>query len=153
MFQSPGVDYRMVALGAVLPLAEVLAGRVLILHTLAGAIVTLTVVMFSTVGRRLVRRRWLGLPIGLLVHLVLDGSFSDPSTFWWPLRGFDLAGQGPPELDRGLGLLLLMEAVGGAVIWWFTTRFELLAPEHRARFLRTGQLPRETVGDRPEPTC
>ncbi len=153
VFQSPGVDYRMVALGAVLPLIEVVFDRIMILHTLLGAILALTIVMFATVGRRLVRRRWLGLPIGLLLHLVLDGTFSDANLFWWPFLGLGLEGAGPPELDRGWGLLLGMEVVGLAALWWFAARFELLTARNRAGSLRTGQLPRETVGDRPEPTC
>jgi len=153
VFQSPGIDYRMVAAGALLPLVEVVADRIVILHTLLGPILAMTIVMFATVGRRLVRRRWLGVPIGLFLHLALDGSFSNADSFWWPFLGFDLEGQAPPELGRGLGLLLLMEAAGLVAIRWFVGRFGLLVPANRRGFLRTGHLPREAAGERPEPTC
>ena len=43
--------------------------------------------MLATRGRRLVRRQWLGLPIGMYLHLVLDLSWTRSETFWWPFLG------------------------------------------------------------------
>ena len=41
----------------------------------------------ATRGRRLARRQWLGLPIGMYLHLVLDLSWTRSQTFWWPFLG------------------------------------------------------------------
>ena len=51
VFGSSGVDYRIVALGSVLPLAENPTGSPWVLHTLVGSVVLLTAVMALTAGR------------------------------------------------------------------------------------------------------
>jgi hypothetical protein len=140
VFQSPALDYRMVALGAVLPLLDGLTGGVWFLHTLLAPIVVLVIVMLATRHRRLMRRRWLGIPIGMLVHLVLDGVWTDTHEFWWPLFGTSFEGK-LPEVDRG-GLLLVLELLGLAAIAWGWRRFGLDDARARSQFLRTGQLPR-----------
>ena len=120
VFRSPALDHRLVALGAALPLVEVVAGRPLVLHTLAGAVVVLVVVMAATRRRRLARRRWLGLPIGLFLHLVLDGAWSDRRLFWWPFDGVAFADRPLPELDRPLVALVVQELIGvAALVWWW----------------------------------
>jgi hypothetical protein len=145
VFQSPALDYRMVALGSVLPVVELPFGAGP-LHSLVAPTLVLVVVMLATRGRRLVRRRWLGLPIGMYLHLVLDLAWTRSGTFWWPFLGWDL-GQGTAfELDRG-AWTLLMELVAVAVGVWAWRRFGLDDPERRRRFLRTGQLDRELLGD------
>lgn len=142
VFRSPMADHRMVALGALLPLLEALTGGPRVLHTLLGAVVALGVVMGLTRGRRLVRRRWLGIPIGLFLHLVLDGAFTRSELFWWPFLGFDLGGGGLPELDRPLGVIVLLEVLGAAACWWCYQAFDLGNPRRREQFLRTGQIDR-----------
>lgn len=143
VFDSPAVDYRMVMAGAVLPVAEVALGRPGPLHSLVTAVLFLTGVMLVTRGRRLVRRRWLGLPIGLLAYLVLSGTFADTEAFWWPLRGIALSDSPPPELARGV-LSVVLEVVGvGVGLWWYR-RVGLDDPDARTAFRRTGQLPRST---------
>ncbi|MBS1838994.1 MAG: hypothetical protein JST64_14970, partial [Actinobacteria bacterium] len=101
----------------------------------------LVVVMLATVHRRLVRRRWLGLPIGMYMHLVLDGAFTLTATFWWPFLGWSFTGGAAPEVARGVWSLL-MEVAGLAVGWWAWRRFGLDDPVRRSRFVRTGQLDR-----------
>ena len=145
VFSSPALDYRVVMLGSVLPLLDGLSGGAWVLHTLAGSVVALALVMLVTRGRRLVRRRWLGIPIGMFVHLVLDGVWASTHLFWWPAFGVGFDGESLPETTRG-GLVVVMEVVGLAVLVWGARRFGLLEPEGRERFLRTGQLPREAVG-------
>ena len=147
VFDSPAVDYRMVMLGSVLPVAEVVLGRPGPMHSLITAVAVLAGVMIATRGRRLVRRRWLGLPIGLFAHLVLSGTFTDTAAFWWPLSGISLSDAQPPELGRG-ALSLLLEVVGVAAgVWWYR-RVGLDEPSARTTFRRTGQLPR-VVARRP----
>ena len=71
VFSSPALDYRLVMLGAVLPVAEGFVGGPWILHTLLAPVVVMAVVMLLTQNRRLVRRQWLGLPIGLFMYCLL----------------------------------------------------------------------------------
>ncbi len=48
VFRSPALDYRLVMLGAVLPVGEIVFGGPRLLHTLLFAVVLLTVVMLAT---------------------------------------------------------------------------------------------------------
>jgi hypothetical protein len=150
VFRSPMADHRMVAVGVLLPLVEALTGGPRVLHTLLGAVAALGLVMAVTRGRRLVRRRWLGIPIGLFLHLVLDGAFTRAELFWWPFLGFDLGGGGLPELDRPLGVVLLLEVLGAGACWWCYQAFGLADRGRRDRFLRTGQIDRSLLPPGPE---
>lgn len=145
VFRSPALDYRVVALGALLPLVEVVAGGPKVLHTLLGAVVALTVVMVATRRRRLVRRRWLGIPIGMFLHLALDGAFTRAELFWWPFLGWSFGGGGLPELDRPLPVVVLLELAGAAACWWCYRTFGLDDPARRQAMLRTGQVDRSLV--------
>jgi hypothetical protein len=140
VFQSPALDYRLVLLGTVVPLLDAVTGGPWVLHTLVASVVVLVVVMLTTQRRRLVRRRWLGLPIGMFIHLVLDGAWADTDVFWWPAFG-SFGNDRLPELDRG-GLSVVMELVGVVALLYSWNRFGLRERAARDRFLRTGQLPR-----------
>jgi membrane-bound metal-dependent hydrolase YbcI (DUF457 family) len=145
VFRSPMVDYRLVAAGAVLPLAEVVTGGPRLLHTLLGAVLALTVVMLLTVRRRLVRRRLLGVPIGLFLHLVLDGTWTDRGLFWWPVFGSRLGRGSLPELDHPLVVGLLLEALAIAAAVWAWRRYGLDDAGNRRRLLSTGHLDRRVL--------
>ncbi len=150
VFQSPAIDYRMVALGAVIPVAEVPFGAGP-LHSLLLPTLVLAVVMLATRGRRLIRRQWLGLPIGMYLHLVLDLSWTRADTFWWPALGVDPGWGEAFELSRGpMSLVMELVAIGMGV--WAWRRFGLDDSERRDRFLRTGQLDRDAVGPPGGPT-
>ena len=144
VFRSPSADYRLVALGSVLPLVELPIGEPRVLHGLAGAALTLAVVMFAARGNRLAQRRWLGVPIGMLLHLVLDGAWADTEAFWWPATGLDWSDAELAELGRG-ALDLVLELIGLATCWWLYRRFRLDEPDRRAEFVRTGRLGRDIV--------
>lgn len=153
VFQTPTIDFRMVALGAVIPLIDAVMGGPRVLHTLLAPVVALAVVMAATVGHRLRRRKWLGVPIGMFLHLVLDGTWSDEELFWWPLFGTEFTMDGLAEWSRG-GVGLLMEVAGLAAIWWMVARFDLTDPQRRRRFLRDGQLDRSLFpSDHAPPSC
>ncbi|MEO6988258.1 MAG: hypothetical protein ABI239_06380 [Aquihabitans sp.] len=139
VFQSPAIDYRTVILGALLPWIEVLAGGPKLLHSVVGAVALLCVVMLATRNRRLLRRRLLGIPIGLFCHLVLDGSFTRTETFWWPLAGTEFASGQLPELSH-LGVSLALEIVGVAMAFWAWRLFGLGDPAVRRRFIEDGRL-------------
>lgn len=144
VFDSPSLDYRLVMVGAVLPVAEVVLGRPGPLHSLVTAVVVLTAVMLGTRGRRLLRRRLLGLPIGLLAYLVFSGTWADTDAFWWPVSGMDLSEAEPPELARG-AVTVVLEVAGIALALWWSRRVGLDRPAHRAEFLRSGRLPRSAT--------
>ncbi|MFQ5516992.1 MAG: metal-dependent hydrolase, partial [Acidimicrobiia bacterium] len=67
-------------------------------HTLVFSVVLLVAVIMLTRPATVVRRQWLGLPIGTLLHLVLDGMWSSPETGWWPLAGSSLLVMEPSTL-------------------------------------------------------
>lgn len=148
VFRSPALDYRLVMLGAVLPLVEGPLGGPWVLHTLAGAVGTLAAVMLATGHRRLLRRQLIGLPIGLMLHLALDGTFTRAELFWWPVLGGEALGSGGlPGLDRSVLAWVLLEIVGIASAVWAWHRFGLGDPGRRRDFLRTGQLDRRLTGE------
>ena len=144
VFQSPALDYRMVALGSVIPVVEAPFGNGP-LHSLLAPTAVLLVVMLATRQRRLVRRRWLGLPIGMYMHLVLDLAFTRTDTFWWPFLSRSFTPGDSPELSRGVWSVVL-EVIGIAVGVWAYRRFGLGDPQRRRRFIHTGQLDRTVAG-------
>lgn len=139
VFRSPANDYRFVIAGALLPVVEGLLGGPLLLHSVLGAMGVLVVIMAATRHRRILRRRLLGIPIGMMCHLVLDGSFTQTDVFWWPLRGWSGASGQIPEWEH-LGLSLVLEAVGIALAVWAWRLFELGDADNRRRFLEDGRL-------------
>ena len=148
VFDSPAVDYRIVMLGAVAPIFEGAVGGPWVLHTLAGSVAVFAVVVVATRGRRLLARRAIGLPIGLLLHLVLDGTWLSSSLFWWPFGGGSPLGQGRiPEFDH-VGTSVVLEVVGVGCAIFLVRRFELTRPDRRREFVRTGRLSREVMRSR-----
>ena len=144
VFDSPTIDYRLVAAGGVLPLAETVTGRPLLLHTLLGSVLLLGLVMAATVGRRVLRRRLLGVPIGTFMFLVASGVWTRTDLFWWPVAGLDGIAAAPvPEFDRSPVVLVALELVGIAATVWVVRRFELTKAPNRSQLLATGRLPRE----------
>ena len=97
--------------------------------------------MVATIGRRSWRRRLLAVPMGMLVHLVLDGVWTDTAVFWWPVRGWSLAHAGRlPSLAHPVGLTAVEEVAGAAALLWCWIHFRLTERDRRMRFLRTGRL-------------
>lgn len=144
VFRSPALDHRMVMAGSVLPLVELFAGRPMVLHTLVGATAAMALVMALTHRRRLLRRRWLGIPVGLYAHLVLDGTWTDKNLFWWPFFGWGFVDRSFPEI-RPWPLVVVLELAGVAALWWMIRTFDLTEPSRRDDFLRTGRLGRDLV--------
>jgi hypothetical protein len=139
VFRSPALDLRVVMAGSLLALLDGLFGGPRVLHSMTGAVVALLVVMLATRRRRLLRRVLLGIPIGLFVHLLLDGAWVDTDTFWWPFTGWSFDDDQLPEVARG-GWTILMEVVGAAALWYGYRTFGLADPARRERFFRTGRV-------------
>lgn len=141
VFQSPGLDYRLVALGGLLPLlVDLPFGEQAVGHSLLASTALLAVVMAMTAGRgrRLARRRLISLPIGAYAGLVLSGAWRSSEVFLWPAFGW--AFDGDVALIAGAPAVFVLEALGAAALWWVVTRGALLDRSARAEFLRSGRL-------------
>lgn len=158
VFKDPAMDLRFVILGALLPnlidkplgsilLTEQLGSSRVYAHTLAAPVIVLLVVMLATRRGTSRRRSWLGLPIGWLLHVFLDGQWLDPEAFWWPFLGHDFPAMGEPGLwDVLLAHLtspvsLVTEAVGLAYVVVIYRRARLGDPAPRQAFLTKGTIP------------
>lgn len=140
VFRDPAIDFRIVVLGVLVPdLADVWFGGARLAHTLLGPVTVLAVVMLATRRSRSHRRRWLALPIGMLIHLVVDGAWVNAETFWWPFLGSELSGP-LPALDRPIALVVALEVAGAGALAWFWVRFSLSEEGPRRRFASTGRV-------------
>lgn len=139
VFQSAGVDYRTVALGALIPLLDVVVGHQALGHTLLAPTAALGVVMGATAGRgrRRARRRAIGVPIGWYLGVALSGAFASKDGFWWPAFGTDF---GSRPVWPPLGIAVALEALGIAGMVWGWSRFGLHDPRRRVAFARDGRL-------------
>lgn len=139
VFRDPAIDHRLVVAGALLPdLVDLLAaGRPAYAHALVAPVAALFVVMAATPGRRVLRRRFLALPIGMFLHLVLDGTWTRSEVLWWPFLGTDFPAG---SLWPPLALALAEEVAGAAALVWFVRRFRLTEMASRQTFLRSGRL-------------
>jgi membrane-bound metal-dependent hydrolase YbcI (DUF457 family) len=142
VFTDPRFDYRPLVVGALLPdLVDAPFGGARAMHSLTTPVVLVVVAMAVSVGRRQLRRRLLAVPIGILLHIVFDGAFTDTHVFWWPFSG-GFHGARLPIVERGIALDVLLEAIGLALVVWSWRAFGLADPERRRWFVRTGQLTR-----------
>ena len=145
VFHDPAIDYRVLLLGAVLPdLVDPFFGGARVLHSVTFSIVLLVAVMLATIGHRAARRRWLFLPIGTFLHLVLDGAFTRTKVFWWPFAGGSFGDAPLPSIERGWWNVML-ELAGLVAILWFVRRFDLTDRGRWRTFVRTGRLDRSLV--------
>lgn len=151
VFGSAAVDYRLVMFGAIIPDIELLWGGPWIMHTLLFPAGVMALIMIAATGKRLVQRRWLGLAIGLLLHLVFDGTWRLTTLFWWPFFGQTLHDGHAPSLPP-LAIVVLMEIVGAVILIWAWRRFGMADANRRDRFIRTGQLDRRLMQGEP-PQC
>jgi hypothetical protein len=140
VFQSAGLDFRAVALGALLPLlVDLPAGHQAFAHSLLAPVALLAVVMLATSGRgrRLLRRRVIGLPIGWFCGLALSGAFASQRVFWWPGFGTSF---GHTALLPVVPVVVVEELLGLLATRWIWMRFGLRDPARRRAFVRRGRL-------------
>lgn len=137
VFHDPTIDYRLVMAGAVLPDAvDATYGGAGALHSITIAVVLLAFVMFATIGKRALRRRFLALPIGVFLHLVFDGAWTINDTFWWPFTG-TFGHHRLPSVARG-PFSIVLEAAGAGLLAWWWRRFGLSDRQRRSFFVRRG---------------
>jgi len=139
VFRDPRFDYRLLIVGAVLPLGDGLFGGARALHSITVTVALLAVLMAATAGRKPIRRTLLGLPIGMFLHLVFDGAWNDTDTFWWPFTGAGFSGADFPVTARGWWSVVL-EAIGLVLCVWLWRRNELGDASRRRDFVRHGHL-------------
>lgn len=157
VFRDPKVDVRFLALGALLPnLVDKPLGTIAFAddfgadriygHTLAFSTLIMIVTLLGT-RRGRVRRQWMALAIGAMLHLVLDGMWASGAVLFWPLLGAEFP----------MGVVPYWEGFFQREVWsWGTIITELAGllylvylwflcdlSDHRARttFLSTGRLP------------
>ncbi len=157
VFRDPKMDLRVLALGALLPdLLDKPIGSLLFhsyfetgriyAHTLLFAVLLLAGVMILTRRGSIARQRWMALPIGVFLHLLLDVPL-DNATLWWPFLGFEF----PPFADGAFSDLLsylsrspwvlAQEVIGLAYLVGLYRRSGLADPNRRRQLVTTGTLP------------
>ena len=140
VFRDDRFDYRVLALGAVLPdLIDVFSGGAWVFHSVLGSVLALTLVMAFAHRGTAARRMSLAIPIGMFMHLVFDGAFNNTKVFWWPFAGLNFGGAAIPSFDR-LALNVVLEIAGAAMLMWVWRTNNLSSPRARQEFVRTGRL-------------
>jgi hypothetical protein len=119
---------------------DVVIGHPYVFHTLLGSVAALAIVVVATRGRRLVARRFVGLPIGMFLHLVADGTWSRAKLFWGPFLGTGSLGSGDVPERAHLAVSLVLEVVGVIAAVWIVRRYDLHQGEARGRFRHSGRL-------------
>ncbi len=148
------VDYRLVALGALLPdLIDKPLGRILLRSQfesgrIFGHTLLLNVAVFSLLFfmRGRFKRKATLVPIGSLLHLAEDAMWATPVTFWWPLFGTTFPPD--PTTDGALAWLnplnspaaMIQEPIGLGLLLWLLAAHGMLSRDGLRTFLRTGHL-------------
>jgi len=152
-FRDDAMDLRFLALGALLPdLIDTPIGIVgwssfgavrLASHgILFGSLVMVAVLIFTRRGP--VRKRWMLLATGVLLHLLLDAMWNLPETLWWPFLGttFSATGfttYGAYALDVLTNPVMWAgEALGLLYLIALARRADLADPEARSMLWGTG---------------
>jgi hypothetical protein len=139
VFRDPRFDYRLLAVGALLPDAiDLSQGHARWAHSVTVSVAALVLVMLLTAGRKPIRKLLLAVPIGMLLHLVWDGAFASTKVFWWPFAG-SWGNVRVPSLQRGWWNLVF-EAAGALLLLWIWRRCELSDPQRRNALIHEGRL-------------
>jgi len=143
VFRSRGVDYRLIAFGALLPLlVDLPFGRPAIGHTLLFPVALLGVVMVATIGRsRLLRRRLICVPIGVFCGLVLSGAWRATAVIMWPTLGWRFPSG---SLLGPWWVVLVLELAGLVAIWIVVGWGSLYEAGPRHEFLQSGRIEQPT---------
>ncbi|MDQ3984931.1 MAG: metal-dependent hydrolase [Actinomycetota bacterium] len=147
------IDYRFILLGAILPdvvdqiamiFVDEPSGR-WIGHSLTAVLAASVFVIVVFSGER--RLALFGLAVGWLLHLVGDGIWQSPETFFWPAFGTDFAVTPEEPYSWDLfrspwdhGWSWAGEVAGAAVLGWFIVAFRLNQHDRFRLFLKDGYL-------------
>jgi hypothetical protein len=140
VFRDPRFDYRLLCVGAILPdVVDVWFGGARAFHSITVSVAVLAAVVIASAGRKRWRKRALAIPIGMMLHLVFDGAFSNAKVFWWPLGGTHFPHASLPSVSRGW-IDIPLEIVGALLLRWVWHTFGLRSRARRQEFWRTGHL-------------
>ena len=118
VFHDKKFAFRLVVLGALAPdVIEVFLGHAGPLHSVVTMVAIMAAVMLATYGRKKSRSKMLAVVIGMFLHLVFDGAFTNTKMFWWPISGLKFGGYRLPVFDRGL-INIPLEIVGVLLLLW-----------------------------------
>lgn len=141
IFRSPFLDYRLLALGSVIPLLETIVGFQCLLHTLFFGVFVLLSIMLLGRGKRKIQQKLLPVPIGLLTHLILDGTWTKKDIFWWPFMGRDFMGTAANRLEFSFfPTAMILEMLGIVIAMWGWKKFELSESVNSSAFKKNGHL-------------
>lgn len=157
VFRDPAMDLRVLLLGAFLPdLIDKPIGSILFTdyfdtgriygHTLLFAVVVLAAVMTLTRRGTPTRRRWMALPIGVFLHLLLDMPL-EAELLWWPFLGTEFPAFAEGAFVDLVGYLLtspwvvIQELVGLTYLVALYRKLRLGESERRRQLAATGTLP------------
>jgi membrane-bound metal-dependent hydrolase YbcI (DUF457 family) len=147
MFADPAIDFRFVVLGALMPdVVDGLLGGSRFMHSIVFGGVLLCAVVLATRHQRRLRRATLALPIGIFLHILLDGAWLSSEAFWWPLSGWSFTDEPLPSAARPVPVLLMQEAAGLGALAWCWYRFGLADVARRRNLLMSGHLDRVRGG-------
>ena len=140
VFRDPRFDYRLLCLGAVLPdVVDAPFGGARAFHSITISIGALLAVVIASAGRKRWRKRALAVPIGMMLHLVFDGAYSNTRLFWWPIGGLSFRDDPLPSVARGW-FDVVLEVIGLVLLWWVWKTFGLRSRARRDRLVRDGSL-------------
>lgn len=139
VFDSAALDYRLIMAGSLVPWLDFIWGPPWVLHSVLFPVLLMIAVMLIGWGRRLVQRRWLGLPIGVFLHQVLAATWTNETLFWWPV--FGTADDSTPSIPP-LALAVVLELIGAVVAVWLYRYLKLGDERRRQLFLSTGHIDR-----------
>ena len=148
------IDYRFILLGAIAPdIVDGILGLFLfegdsgrwVAHSVLAVVVVSVAIIVGLKGET--RLAWFGLGVGWLLHLVADGMWSAPETFFWPAFGNTFS-EVPAEpyswelLTDPLAHLSTWgaELAGLAILAWFWVAFELGKDDRLKLFMKDGYL-------------
>ena len=152
-FRDPVMDLRFLVLGAVLAdVMDLPAGILfwsrfetprLIGHSMVFAFAVMALVAVFT-RRGPVRKQWILLAVGLLLHLALDAMWRSPETLWWPFFGWEFTFSGHETYLSyaasvlGSPAMWLSEIAGLTYLVILWKKSELSTRNARERFMATG---------------
>ena len=120
VLRDPQLDYRFVALGAVVvdPLDAAWGGAGP-LHSIVVIGAVMAAVLVVARGNSARRRVLMALVFGLALHALLDFVWANPTVFWWPFAGGALPSAQMPIASRGLAPDVVLEVLGlCALVAW-----------------------------------
>ena len=136
VFACPAIDYRLVVIGSLVPVIEMVLEGPWVLHSLLAPVVVMGFVMIAFQGKRLKQRKWLGIPIGMFLYLFLDRA--------WTLSGFQIDKANAPTREQPV-VLVVMEATGLLAASYGVRKYKIYEKENMKLFLRTGRIQRQMM--------